>query len=336
MIAQGEGAVPTGYPREVLADAVARSSTWTDLMLVLEGKVSGGRRRTLQKLVAAYAIDTSHFKRRSPWSKYSDDAIAEAVATSNTLREVVTALGARPATGTLSHIRRRIAAAGIDVGHIPGLNRTRLDLPFTREQLAEAAAAGNSVRAVARVLGVPDDGRTRAALGRMLRDHGVDTSHFSHARVVIPEAALRTAVANSASYADVMRALGLPVNDANRRRVHRQAVRSGIDTTHFKRRTRRTVQPVRHRSVADDVLRVLPPGSPRPNHSRLRAALDEVGLIYECAHCGNAGEWQGVTMTLQIDHVNGDWLDNRRENLRYLCPNCHAITDTWCRNRSDR
>ncbi|MFF9677602.1 HNH endonuclease [Streptomyces eurythermus] len=36
---------------------------------------------------------------------------------------------------------------------------------------------------------------------------------------------------------------------------------------------------------------------------------------------------------MQIDHINGDWRDNRRENLRYLCPNCHALTETWCRQK---
>lgn len=45
-------------------------------------------------------------------------------------------------------------------------------------------------------------------------------------------------------------------------------------------------------------------------------------------------EWQGKPLPLQLDHVNGDHIDNRLENLRILCANCHSQTDTWCRSRS--
>jgi predicted HNH restriction endonuclease len=36
---------------------------------------------------------------------------------------------------------------------------------------------------------------------------------------------------------------------------------------------------------------------------------------------------------LEIDHINGDIVDNRSENLRFLCPNCHATTPTYCRKK---
>lgn len=52
-------------------------------------------------------------------------------------------------------------------------------------------------------------------------------------------------------------------------------------------------------------------------------------LEYECQMCKCDGNWQNGKIALEIDHINGDNKDNRIENLRYLCPNCHALTDTY-------
>jgi hypothetical protein len=52
-------------------------------------------------------------------------------------------------------------------------------------------------------------------------------------------------------------------------------------------------------------------------------------LPYICAECGNVGDWNGKPLILQIDHINGVNNDNRLENLRLLCPNCHSQTENF-------
>lgn len=51
-------------------------------------------------------------------------------------------------------------------------------------------------------------------------------------------------------------------------------------------------------------------------------------ISYKCAICG-CTEWQGKTLSLELDHINGVNNDNRLENLRFLCPNCHSQTSTY-------
>ena len=49
---------------------------------------------------------------------------------------------------------------------------------------------------------------------------------------------------------------------------------------------------------------------------------------YKCSIC-NVTSWQGQPISLQLDHMNGDNTDQRLDNLRFLCPNCHSQTSTW-------
>ena len=48
----------------------------------------------------------------------------------------------------------------------------------------------------------------------------------------------------------------------------------------------------------------------------------------KCLFCG-IEDWKGKQIAFEMDHIDGDNKNNRRDNLRVLCPNCHAQTDTF-------
>jgi hypothetical protein len=141
---------------------------------------------------------------------------------------------------------------------------------------------------------------------------------------------LREAVIASISLAETLRRLRLPDNGAKRTLLRQWIAEEGISVAHFLGQAHQRGKPSPTlRKEAGDIL-VKHDRARRTKTSQLRRALREIGVPERCAECGTGPVWQGRPMTLEVDHVDGDWRDNRPWNLRLLCPNCHAATDTWC------
>jgi hypothetical protein len=140
---------------------------------------------------------------------------------------------------------------------------------------------------------------------------------------------LAAAAAISLSIADILRHLGITIAGGNHAHISRQLKRFEIDTSHFRRVSPNKGKPSPQRRRPEQVLTVRPKGSPRPDPSQLRRTLMAIGMPYQCAACKIEGVWLGRGLTLHVDHISGDWLDNRKENLRFLCPNCHSQTENF-------
>lgn len=140
-------------------------------------------------------------------------------------------------------------------------------------------------------------------------------------------------VARSFSVAEVLRLLELRQAGGTHTHISRRIREFGLDTTHFLggRRNRGSAHlggPAK--KSASEILVEKPPLAPRTRAFKLRRALFEIGRPVRCSVCGLPDEWLGSKLTLEIDHINGRHNDNRPENLRFLCPNCHSQTETFC------
>lgn len=132
---------------------------------------------------------------------------------------------------------------------------------------------------------------------------------------------------NSSTISEVLFKLGYSVkgNSWGFAKVKQRMSDLNLDGSIFKGKSPITKYGTLHKVNASDILK------PNCKHARsvLRRYVIKNNLIpYRCAICGCV-EWQGRTLSLELDHINGINNDNRIENLRFLCPNCHSQTTTY-------
>jgi hypothetical protein len=139
------------------------------------------------------------------------------------------------------------------------------------------------------------------------------------------DATLASAVASNLGISGVLRDLGLSRGPGNWRSIARRISVLGLDTSHFKGKAHGTTRPRNIRSLEEILQKYTAYSS-----STLRKRLIAGGLLKnQCSECGTLPIWRNKPLTLQLDHLNGDPFDNRLANLRILCPDCHAQTETF-------
>ncbi len=209
---------------------------------------------------------------------------------------------------------------------------------YTRERLVEAADNCSSIGEVITYFGTEPYDKLGRYLLKRFADFAIDISHFENSgRLSRPTAdELRKAVAESMSIAGTLRLLGRPDSGTQRALLRRWITEDHLTTAHFLGQAHQRSKPRTTAYRSHDQILVKHDGSRRTRTHLLRRALRELGVPETCDECGIGTEWLGQPMTLEVDHINGDWSDDRQENLRLLCPNCHATTSTWCRGGQRR
>lgn len=136
---------------------------------------------------------------------------------------------------------------------------------------------------------------------------------------------LLEAVSSSRSIRQTLLKLGLSSNGSYET-VKKYIKKLHIPTVHFcgKSWLRGNSQDWRKKPLSNYLVQGL------TNYWMLKKRLiEERAIPYECTICNIGPEWKGKKLVLQLDHKNGNRLDNRIENLRFMCPNCHSQTETY-------
>lgn len=275
--------------------------------------------------------------------RYTEQQFRDAVddPTVTTIAELCRRLGLVPRGGNYGSLRSLGAELDIDVDGVLATRvrderRGEWRRPWTADELREAVSRPDvrDMREVCEALGVSPRTKAYRRIERVAAHADVDISHIAPPPrgrhpigLGVSRDRLRALVDAAETRDDVLDALGIEVTQNSRRRLARAIARMEIDTNALApsralggaSTPRRTRKPLEEYLQADTTVA----------SSHLRRRLVQEGVLpRRCTRCGGT-EWEGSPMPLELDHVDGDRRNNRLDNLRLLCPNCHALTPTY-------
>lgn len=133
-------------------------------------------------------------------------------------------------------------------------------------------------------------------------------------------------VKNSHTYKECFDKLGIRAAGSNYKHIKTYIKKYGIDISHFYQYYNNGNRDNKFKIDISDILKE----NSSYSRTELKKRLYSEGLLKrECCLCGQDENWNGMKISLILDHINGVYNDNRIKNLRIVCPNCNAGLDTF-------
>jgi len=141
------------------------------------------------------------------------------------------------------------------------------------------------------------------------------------------ERQLKEAVKNSYSYRSVLVKLGLREAGGNYAQIKKYISEYGLNIKHFKGKG----WSAGLKGIGKPLIpleKILVKNSSFQSYKLKKRLFDAKLKPQRCEECGWNEKSKDGRLPLELDHINGDSRDNRLENLRILCPNCHSLKPT--------
>jgi len=247
--------------------------------------------------------------------------------------EVIDKLGLDKSSSSLKkHISRLIKKLNINIDHFTFLSKLKnsKEIYLDKEKLEKLVNKNNSFTNVLNEMGLLAVGTNFKTLKKYLNQHNIDYSRFNKtSNIKYDKDNLLKIVKESFTYKECLLKLDIRAAGNNSKTLKKYIELYNIDISHFNPNYFNAVMYGKSKKI--DLEKILVENS---NYSRkdLKKRLFELNILEnKCCLCGQDENWNGMKISLILDHINGVFNDNRIENLRIVCPNCNAGLETHCR-----
>lgn len=147
----------------------------------------------------------------------------------------------------------------------------------------------------------------------------------------LSEENFKKVVQNSNCYADICRNLGLRRQGGYYRTIKRRILKENINISHFIPLSQRLSKAANFNWISkESFLQRLNDGEKFCDDTLKKKIIEFDMLPFKCSECNLGNIWNGKRLVLQLDHIDGIHTNNKISNLRWMCPNCHSQTVTFC------